>query len=223
MDYKKTLFVFRIAAVFGFAAVSYFHGRSVDPSFDLENVWPVVVAGGAWLSFELPGLFGLFARQATKNDIRVGREFLKYEVLFKSFLHDAEWHKSISPAYAREANAIMYEFDDGNLLFQNKSVQRQFLEFMDRFNKFMNVYAKYTTSQEIHGQTQIRIVPFEVDYYAEKNSRYKNEVKEVADAAKLAWEALQNLSKSIRKHLPETFNDPIKSEWIRTTAEQRSI
>ncbi|MFG6561735.1 hypothetical protein ACGYK7_14635 [Sulfitobacter sp. 1A15299] len=188
--------------------------------FSPEPLSAFLVAFGFWIFTEFKLSEEVTYRASTPNDIRLGAQITAYGAsTFRKLLKDHDYQRGIPPRYLSEADALIYEFDQGTAHFQDKRVQKNFSDFIIKLNTFSNYLGTHSSPERFGASYLQSIIPANQFDGWNISDRHKDEINETNRLATEAWKSMKILLADIKDRIPETFDDPIEGRWFRSTEE----
>ncbi len=185
--------------------------------FEPEPLFAFGVAVVVWIFTEFKRSEEVIYRASTPNDIRFGREIVAYETwIFRVLLKDHDYHRGIDPRFAREASMLVSDTKDGKAHFQDKRVQKKYLDFFERLKAFVDYFGLHGSLEQF-GSVMLRsVIP--ANQFDEMNvaPHHQDEINEVNKLSTEAWEAIRPLIAEIKERIPEVFDEQIRDGWIRS-------
>ena len=191
--------------------------------FEPEPFFAFGVTVVVWAFTEFKLSEEVIYRASTPNDIRFGREIFAYSVwVFRELLKDHDYHRGINPRFLTEALLLVRETELGIAHFQDKRVQTKYEAFFERLTSFVDYFSLHSTPEKFGSVTLQSVIP--AKQYDEMNisERHKGEINEANRMATEAWKALQPLIAEIKERIPEVFDEPVKTGWIKSSEVQGS-
>ncbi|MFY1713331.1 hypothetical protein J3366_17780 [Tritonibacter mobilis] len=188
--------------------------------FEPEAFFAFGVAVVFWAFTEFKLSEEVIYRASTPNDIRFGREIFAYGMWsFRELLKDHDYHRGIHPRFLTEASCLVSETELGITHFQDKKVQKKYLDFFGRLTSFVDYFSMHSSPERFGAITLQSVIP--ANQFDEMNiaDHHQAEINEVNRLANEAWQAMLPLIAEIKVRIPEVFDEPIKSDWIRSPEE----
>lgn len=208
---------------FGLAAMvmlGWFLWPSEVWAVEPEPLFSFGVALVVWIFAEFKKSEEVIFRDATPNDIRLGREMLAYSTWeFRELLKNHDYHRGIPPRFLSEASALMGEVELGTAFFQDRKVQDKFSSFSNELGRFVTYFGNHSSPEQYGANLLQAIIPYDLFDEYRISDKHRDEIKEANRLAEAAWGHFVPLISEIKHRIPEVFDEKVNGHWFRSGVE----